>query len=399
MFLLPLSLMLLLSLSCQEAARSRTDAKNAVATPALARGPYVSKVTNDSAVIFFEMKPAQPSPNLLVRYASAGIVSERQLGSEALKHEVQLTGLSAGFIYRYEIVAASKGGAKRQTVLASGAFATPPDQPRQVRFVVYGDTRSQPEIHRQVAEAIAAEQPAFVVHTGDLVSDGRNLSEWPDQFFGPAAALLQAAAIFPANGNHEAKSPLFYRYFGLPERKAWYSFTWGQAEVFVIDTEEKYEPDSEQGQWLAGRLSASKAAWKIAVTHVPGISGGNHGFNADVNKHLRPLYERYGVDVVFSGHDHIYERTKPITGEGGEHAVTYVITGGGGAPLYQIKQGPWSAAACSCHHYVVVEAGTDALHLVAKDRDRQIIDTFTLRKNDPDIKKTGVAFNELKNQK
>jgi len=388
--------LVLLSLSCQQATRSRVEVKEAAELQGLVRGPYVSKVTKESAVVFFEVRPMQPSPNLLVRWASAGVVSEQRLGSEGLKHEVELAGLGAGFTYRYEIIAESKDGAKTQTVLGNGAFTTPPDQPRQFRFVVYGDTRTQPQVHRQVCEAIAGEQPAFVIHTGDLVSDGRNLKEWPEQFFGPAAPLLQVAAIYPANGNHEAKSPLFYQYFGLPERKAWYSFTWGNVEVFVVDTEEEYEPDDEQGKWLAGQLSASKATWKIAVHHVPGISSGSHGFNDGVNKHLRPLYERYGVDLVFSGHDHTYERTKPITGEGGDHAVTYVIAGGGGAPLYQLKTGPWTAAACSCHHYVVVEAGLDALHLVTKDRDRQIIDTLTLRKDDPDYKKTAIAFDDLK---
>jgi len=215
-------------------------------------------------------------------------------------------------------------------------------------------------------------------------------------FFIPAGELLREAAVFPVMGNHEHNTPLYYQYFGLPQDKAWYSFSWGQVDVFVIDTESDYSEGSEQWKWLDAALAASKAPWKITVQHTTGISNSGHGSNQQVNKDLRPLYEKYGVDIALAGHNHLYERTKPIASKGADHPVTYIITGGGGASLDEAEPAPYDVFIRSCHHYVIVEVKADSLLVTAKQVDGAVMDSFVLRKDDPDYVRTAVAFEDLK---
>ncbi|HEX8184587.1 MAG TPA: metallophosphoesterase, partial [Blastocatellia bacterium] len=83
--------------------------------------------------------------------------------------------------------------------------------------------------------------------------------------------------------------------------------------------------DNTQALWLENSLRASRARWKIAVFHHPIYSSGKkHGSNPSLRKNLEPIFTRYGVQVAFSGHDHIYERTKPQNG------IQYFVTGAGG---------------------------------------------------------------------
>ncbi|NQT19200.1 MAG: metallophosphoesterase [Planctomycetes bacterium] len=343
-------------------------ARAAEETP-FARGPYVSKVTTNSAVLFLGAKA--PIAALRLTWREADDVEEKALPADKLDHEVLLSDLKPGTIYLYEI--------KAGDTTVKGKFTTAPKKPRPFRFAAYGDTRSQPAIHKIVADAIAKEDPEFVLHTGDLVDDGGDEEDWPEQFFGPAQAMLRRAAIFPAMGNHEGRSKLYFKYFGLSDNKAWHTFTWGSVQVFVVDTCSKFDKGSTQWKWLDAALADSKAAWKVVVQHHPGVSSSRHGFNGSVNKHLRPLYEKCAVDVVFLGHDHIYQRTKPIAGPGG-HGVTYVIVGGGGAPLYPAKQVWWAAVSESAYSYVVVDVGRDSLHVVAKKPGGEVIDNFKLEK-------------------
>lgn len=361
--------------------------------PPLTRGPYVSKVTKDSAELFFEVQPAS---EVVIQWSAGGIKNEKVLPA-GTSHEETLSALAPGSRYHYEIQARNQGQGKIVR-FGAGSFTTAPDQPCHFKFALYGDTRRGHAIHKQIADAIAKEEVDFALHTGDFVADGRKQEKWAPEFFVPAAELLRTAAVFPVLGNHEHKSPLYYQYFGLPADKAWYSFSWGQVEVFVVDTESDYSRDGEQWKWLDAALAASKAAWKIAVQHVPGISSSGHGSNKQVNKNLRPLYEKYGVDIAFAGHNHLYERTKPIASKGANHPVTYIITGGGGSLLYKASQAPYDAVIRSCHHYVIVEAEVGSLRVTARQVDGQILDSFVLKKNDPDYLGTRMEFEDLKLQ-
>jgi len=357
--------------------RGMNEARAAEAKQAdgFARGPYVSNVTPDGATLFFELDEARQE--VLVRYGTAGKTEEKRLAAGQQSCAVRLGGLAAGTEYRYEV---SCGGSR-----AAGQFSTPPAGAQPFRFVAYGDTRSNPDVHGKVADAIAAEKPAFVLHTGDFVGDGTVEALWRSEFFGPTRGMLRAAPIFPVLGNHENNSELFYRYFGLPKDKGWQSFRWGNAEFFLLDTNVNFSEKSEQRTWLEEQLAKSTATWKIVAEHHPGISCGPHGFNNAVLKSLRPLYEKYGVDVVFAGHDHLYERTQPIASakDKANRPVTYIVTGAGGAPLYQCKPGPWDVVARSAYHYVVVEVRPDSLRLTAKQPDGEVIDAFSLAKDDP----------------
>lgn len=206
-------------------------------------GPHVSKATTHSAVVFCEV---QPACEVIVAW-SAGGAKDQKVSSAATMHAVELTGLKAGCRYAYEILV-QKG--KRTVRLAAGSFATAPDQPRPFKFSVYGDSRTHPVAHRPIADAIAKEGVDFVVHTGDFTGEGGKHDRWREEFFAPAANMLRTAACFPVLGNHENKAPPFYEHFGLPYNHAWYAFSWGQIDVFVIDTESLFDTHTDQYKWL-----------------------------------------------------------------------------------------------------------------------------------------------------
>jgi hypothetical protein len=114
------------------------------------------------------------------------------------------------------------------------------------------------------------------------------------------------------------------------------------------------------------------------VLHRPLFSTGQHGGNPALQRALAPLFQRYGVDVVFQGHDHHYERSEPING------VTYVVTGGGGAPLRGAAGAAWTAVKESAYHYVTVQASPTRIRVVARRLDGTQLDAFEVdpRAND-----------------
>jgi 3',5'-cyclic AMP phosphodiesterase CpdA len=208
---------------------------------------------------------------------------------------------------------------------ARGA-APPPVDPPTYCFAVYGDSRSGDADHRRVVNAILAGKPAAVFHTGDMVNDGTDAGDWKE-FNAITAELRQKAEFFPALGNHEKESERYFSNFGIPRDYRWYSVERGGVHVAVLDSESGLSPGSPQYAWLEKDLAQAGTPFVAVMLHTPPFSSGLHGDDGGLQRDLVPLLERSGVDVVFSGHDHDYERLEV----GG---IVYLVTGGGGAPLY-----------------------------------------------------------------
>jgi hypothetical protein len=128
-----------------------------------------------------------------------GVAVSARAGVDATLHELTLSGLRPGTRYRYEVTGPD-------VEPAGGTFGTAPTEAVPFRFVIYGDTRSQVRPHVAVVEAIRREGPEFVVHTGDLVEDGRDEDDW-QHFFEIEAPLLRVAPFVPVIGNHEIALP------------------------------------------------------------------------------------------------------------------------------------------------------------------------------------------------
>jgi predicted phosphodiesterase len=340
----------------------------------IVKGPYLQNVTTDAITVMWET--SAPSDSRVEYGATSCADATARDAAPVTVHEVRLTGLDTDARYHYRVVSeappesVTSADHTFQTAVAPTATA--------FRFAVYGDTRSQPAVHAEVVKAIIASKPRFVLHTGDLVRDGTKQSYWQTDFFDPAAPLMADTVVFPVLGNHEGNSALYYQYFAVPagggdHYERWYSFTYGNAKFIGIDTEADFAPGSVQYAWLVTELQNSTSRWLFVFQHVPAYSSGGHGGSKEVQDSLVPLYERYGVDVVFCGHDHLYERSE-------KSGVQYVVTGGGGAPLYRpnMSPNPRQVRAAFRYHYCVVDINGDTAVLTAMGTEGKSFDHVTL---------------------
>ena len=265
-------------------------------------------------------------------------------------------------------------------LLASTLISVTPADPERVRLAVYGDVRLGEVTHTRIAHQILLESPDAVFTTGDLVQDN-DPRHWA-AFRAAARDLMASAPYYPALGNHDVWG-IFNITDALPllPGSRYYEVRIGPAVVVVLDSTQSLSAGSNQGRWLRERLTLASAledAWIITVHHHPVYSTGPHGPEPSMVRDLKGLYEEFGVDLVLQGHDHIYERA---TLDG----VTYVVTGGGGAPLYTpptAMQEPTKVRA-STHHWVRVLVSKAQLRLEAIDVDGNTIDDFIVPRADP----------------
>ena len=244
-----------------------------------------------------------------------------------------LAGLQPNTQYAYDV--GGDGG-------VTGSFKTPPNGDAPFQFVVFGDTRTRHDVHRRVIGAVLKHGvPDFVLHTGDLVANGDETSLWP-VFFDIEKDLLRQAAFFPALGNHERNSRDFYDIFQITT--PYYSFNWGNAHFIILNSDignvakSKFVRDTywaEQTRWLEEDLADSqKADYRFVVAHHPPFSAVSRRAPGNAwMAGLVPLFEKYHLTGGFFGHDHNYQHNL-------KNGVHYVITGGGGAPLYDVAKPP-----------------------------------------------------------
>jgi predicted phosphodiesterase len=195
-----------------------------------------------------------------------------------------------------------------------------------VRFAVIGDSGTGSENqYRVAAEMEAARQQVrfdFVIMLGDNIYGSHRPEDFTRKFEQPYKPLLDAGVKFYASlGNHDDPNERLYKPFNMGGER-YYTFKKGGIEFFVLDSTYM---DPNQLTWLEKALQDSKAKWKICYFHHPLYSDGKvHGPDLDLRARLVPVFRRYGVNAVFSGHEHAYERLKP------EDGVYYFILGNSG---------------------------------------------------------------------
>ena len=234
-------------------------------------------------------------------------------------------------------------------------------------------------MHRKVVDAILKVPADFVIHTGDLVANGRVEEQWP-VFFSIEKELLSRLAFFPALGNHEQNGPKFYEFFDRSQ--PYYSFNWGAAHFTVLFSDIDNLPGGadargkfreEQKRWLEQDLEKSQGASLRFVTlhHPPFSAVKSRQGDTNPTKELVPLYERYKVAAVFSGHDHNYQHHL-------KNGVHYVVSGGGGAPLYAVD-GPLpgiTVTAERTENFVQVSVDGRQVRMEARRPDGSLIEAF-----------------------
>jgi predicted phosphodiesterase len=330
----------------------------------LIRGPYLQSVTADSIIVIWETD--LPGPGEVVYGETEAYGSRVADPAVGTCHAVTLTGLAPHAVYHYRV---ESGGAPLSED-ATFRTAAGPDQ-SAFTFAAFGDTRTQHERHRAVVEQIVARAPDFVLHSGDLVEDGRRAEDW-ETFFDIERELVARAPLFPALGNHEHDSPRYFDLFYLPGNERWYAFDYGNARFVCLQVDgiADFGTGSEQYAWLEQTLATNTQPWLFVTFHVPPYSSVQDRLEDDVRQALTPLFEQYGVDVVFNGHKHNYERNEV-------NGVTYVVTAGGGAPLYAMEERePTQAAFVLAHHFVLLEIDGHDLHATVISSEGEVLDVF-----------------------
>ena len=160
--------------------------------------------------------------------------------------------------------------------------------------------------------------------------------------------------------------------------RRYYAFARRNVRFFVLDTNTM---DAPQLRWFEDALQQAREDWKIAVFHKsPYSSGTVHASNLAVRQAFGPLFEKYGVQLVVTGHDHTFERSVPWreSTDRMKQAVTYIVTGGAGAKLYSVRISPWTARSISKNHYIRVNVSGCVLSHEAVGADAVVFDRFTL---------------------
>ena len=331
-------------------------------------------------------------------------------------HVAQISGLKAGSTSFYRCGTAGDWSPKY-------SFRTAPKAGTSYRYAAYGDSRSNDSARASVRAGIQARNPAFSVHTADFVSDGWSQSQW-DQWFKTMEPLLAWSPLLGSIGNHEGHATNYYDQFAFPTHsppksgvpgEAYYSFDYASSHFIALSTEHSPKVNDHQYQWLRNDLIATakkpQIKWIVAFAHRPPYTSGPHGNDTSAQTAWVHLFESLGVDVTFWGHDHTYERTKPlfqgqVVPKGG---VVYIVTGGAGAPLYTATGGYFTAVAKKLYHFVEINVSGDQMKLETRQPNGAVFDTLTLTKagakakwvmdgaTDPGPKVLGAGSGELKN--
>ena len=243
-------------------------------------------------------------------------------------------------------------------------------------IAVYGDSQIDETAQARVVGVIFKFKPSVVFRVGDIVNNGNDPEEWKT-FNRIAAPLLAACEYYPALGNHEMNSPLYFKNFPRIHNQHWYSINRDGIHFIVLDSNSDLKKGSKQYRWLESDLQGVSAdiKFKIAIFHHPIFSVGPHAENGKGLKQiLLPLFEEYGVRAVFSGHNHNYQRFR-------YHGIDFIVTGGGGAYLAdRNKDSPYLKKFVKAYHFCLISAKENSLKVKVIDVNSNVIDDFIILK-------------------
>jgi hypothetical protein len=218
-----------------------------------------------------------------------------------------------------------------------------PSAPNSVKFAAIGDAGSgdppQYEIANQMTRLHATFPFDRVIMLGDNIYGGQGPQDLIKKFSQPYKALLDMGVKFYASlGNHDDPANNRYPLWNMGGQM-YYTYSTKNVRFFALDSN---QVDPKELAWLENALKSSQDEWKICYFHHPLYSdGGTHGSSVDVRALFEPLFVTYGVNVVFSGHDHIYERLTPQKG------IYYFVEGAGG----QLRKGDTNRSAMTAKSF------------------------------------------------
>ena len=308
----------------------------------LVRGPYLQSGTSSSVIVKWRTDEATDS---VVRYGldPDSLTLSASDPDSTTEHAVQLTGLSADAKYFYSVGTSSvtlAGGDRDHFVVT----APVPGTAKPTRIWVIGDSGTANGNARAVRDAFldftGSRDPDLWIMLGDNAYQDGTDTEYQAAVFETYPQVLRKIVLWPTLGNHDGheadsatQSGPYYDIFSLPRNgeaggvasgtEAYYSFDYGNMHFICLDSDETdRSADGAMMTWLAADLAANDREWVIVFWHHAPYSKGNYdsdelGRSIDLRENAGPILERYGVDLVLTGHSHSYERSYLIDGHYG----------------------------------------------------------------------------------
>ncbi|RTY93896.1 metallophosphoesterase [Flavobacterium sp. GT3R68] len=280
-------------------------------------------------------------------------------------------------------------------------------------FLAIGDSRSGMSVWNQVAALANAKTPDFTIYTGDIVNSGSSATDW-DSWFNNGTSFIENNLVFHSLGNHDAASvPTYQNVFELPKSvpttgtNLYYSFTYGDAVFIALNSEDP--ANVTQYNWLVSTLEANSAKkWKIIFFHRPFYTIGAHA--GEMNSYFGTwwkAFDDYGVDLIVNGHDHMYERTKPLNrnisttapvaqyGSQPGEGRCQIVCGGAGAPLYTGTANWFVQSYQSKYHFCKFDVTATGICSTTYDNNGAVIDSFCLNNGTGKISTTTSASQQF----
>jgi hypothetical protein len=248
-----------------------------------------------------------------------------------------------------------------------------PNQAGSLKFAAIGDNgtgdREQYEVAQQMTSSHAKFRFDLVIMLGDNMYGGQRPADFVRKFEQPYAPLLAAGVMFQASlGNHDRPENVSYKHFNMNGNR-YYTYVRGNVRFLALDTTLM---DQKQLAWIEGTLRDAREEWKICYFHHPLYSNAaRHGSSEDIRVLLEPIFLKHGVNVVFQGHDHVYERLHPQRG------IHYFVSGAAG----QLRRGnmrPTAQTAASFDQdqsFMLVEVAGSSLYFQSISRTGKIVDS------------------------
>ena len=340
----------------------------------LVRGPIITDIGTTTATISIE---TDTNVDAVLEWGTGPSLDHRVTSAPGRIHRFMLENLPARTKISYRVQA----GASQSALLA---FHTAPKPGEVVRIGVYGDVRGGHDTHRRLVEQMLAEGLDLVAVTGDMVMRGSDDGDW-QKFFAVTRELLATVRYMPAIGNHDLgwsqTDPDVFALpagpAGRPDHVYWYSLDLADVHLTFLDSN-SYER-REQELWLEADLAAARARGVrsiIVLTHDGPYSRGLHRGNQLARDRYVPILAKHHVDLVIAGHDHLYQR-----GEAG--GIRYIVSGGGGAVLYQPTCGVGRKPKCDEdgmqkllveHHYIVLSIDKESLEMCPRRTSGKLLE-------------------------
>ncbi|NVO03622.1 MAG: metallophosphoesterase [Bacteroidetes bacterium] len=282
----------------------------------------------------------------------------------------------------------------------------PPQNDTSFSFIAMGDSRTDMTTWNQISNLANSKHGNFAIFTGDIVTNGANNLDWDDWFFN-GSQYINNNLVFHCIGNHDlSDSANYQKIFDLPEvngSELYYSFVYNNAVFICLNSEDP--ANLNQYNWLLNTLNTNKdKTWKIVFFHRPFYTTGGHigDMNAYFNTWWK-AFDDYGVDIIFNGHDHLYERTKPLNrninkiapvpsyGSDPDKGRCQIVCGGAGAPLYTGNATWFIEKYQSKHHLCKININGKILTDTTFSETDSIIDILKIDKNPS----SNIIFNKI----